>query len=112
VLRNCFGAHTRESSPDGRTIPVPAVGGCQTAANQSRTALCALTGKDGKRPNWLIWDGRGTRVCELLNFWRETGYWWEGEHEKDFYRVQCDRRQYDIYRDRVTGEWFLYRIHE
>ena len=66
----------------------------------------------GAVPGQLSWDGRAKRVRRILNAWRETGYWWEGEHEKDFYRVECDAGQYDIYRDRETGEWFLYRILE
>ncbi|MBI3947522.1 MAG: hypothetical protein HY321_16485 [Armatimonadetes bacterium] len=48
----------------------------------------------------------------LLNAWRETGYWWEGEHEKDFYRVERACGQYDSYCDRLTGEWFRYRVLE
>lgn len=66
----------------------------------------------GQVPALLSWGKRATRVRQLLGFWRETGYWWEGEHEKDFYRVQCDQGQYDIYCDRETGEWFLYRVWE
>lgn len=67
----------------------------------------------GKAPHLLAWGRRRARVEAILNAWRETGYWWEGEHEKEFYRVQCDGGgQYDIYRDRETGQWFLYRVLE
>ncbi len=66
----------------------------------------------GSVPLRLSWGGRQVRVQAILSAWRETGYWWEGEHEKDFYRIQCDRGQYDIYRDRETKEWFLYRVLE
>ncbi|MDH7569794.1 MAG: hypothetical protein QHJ73_09440 [Armatimonadota bacterium] len=66
----------------------------------------------GNVPYRLRWENRWARVQEILNAWRETGYWWEGEHEKDFYRLQCDTGQYDIYRDRETNQWFLYRVWE
>lgn len=66
----------------------------------------------GNVPQSLSWNGRRRRVLRILTAWRETGYWWEGEHEKDFYRLECDTGQYDIYRDRVTRQWFLYRILE
>lgn len=66
----------------------------------------------GKVPQTLAWGRRQVRVLRVLSAWRETGYWWEGEHEKDFYRLECDPGQYDIFRDRTTEEWFLYRVLE
>ncbi len=43
--------------------------------------------------------------------WRETGEWWAGESEKDFYRVHGDGGFAAIIgRNRETKEWHLYQL--
>ena len=42
-------------------------------------------------------DGRA-RQARILDWWRETGRWWEGEQEKEFLRVEAG------------GVYVLYRI--
>ena len=47
----------------------------------------------------------------ILEAWRESGRWWLGEPERDFFRVQTRRGGlYEIARERGTGAWRLVRI--
>lgn len=41
------------------------------------------------RPVGLRLNGHWCRVRRVLDLWRETGRWWEGEKEKQFLRVEA-----------------------
>jgi len=52
-------------------------------------------------------------VEKVLERWRDTGCWWEGESEKAFFRVLCqDGDIREIYCDLLSRQWFLYRIYD
>ncbi len=94
--------------------------------------------REGK-PVWLRRNGRWLRVVDVADCWREVGYWWEGETEKEFLEIVASlpgqgeqwpvasgaktvaggqwlvaseegKRAYVIYRDLVSGQWFLYKV--
>lgn len=53
------------------------------------------------------------QVEKVLERWRDTGCWWEGESEKAFFRVLCqDGGIREIYCDLLSRQWFLYRIYD
>ncbi|MCX7598340.1 MAG: hypothetical protein N2512_05670 [Armatimonadetes bacterium] len=41
-------------------------------------------------PGALRLRGRWRPIRQILDRWRETGRWWEGEQEKEFLRVEAD----------------------
>lgn len=52
-------------------------------------------------------------VEKVLECWRDTGCWWEGESEKVFYRLLChDGSVREIFRDLGSGQWFLYKTYD
>lgn len=52
-------------------------------------------------------------VEKILERWRDTGCWWEGESEKAFFRVLCqDGGIREIYCDLTSQQWFLYRVYD
>ncbi len=67
-----------------------------------------------KTPRWFIWRGRRLEVEAVMDEWLDTGRWWQGEAEKRFVRVVAKhgsvRGTYELYCDRATGKWHLYRI--
>jgi len=96
-------------------------------------ALSAVTtGPDG-RPLAFRWRGRLWRVIRTAEVWKEVGYWWEGEGEKTFFRLETEGgRLVEVYFDSralgpagsgdpaaapsgdpvVRGTWFLYRVYD
>jgi len=64
-------------------------------------------------PTELYMRGQWSKVEEVLEVWRDTGCWWEGEEEKIFYRVALSKGgMVEIYRYVVGGKWFVYRIYD
>ncbi len=67
----------------------------------------------GGRPLFLRWRGRSWRVTRTADVWKDVGCWWEEEGEKVFYRLEVDGgRLFEVYLDRRTGKWFLYRVYD
>lgn len=53
------------------------------------------------------------QVEQVLDCWRDTGCWWEGESEKLFYRLSLDNRDIvEIYWDLGTDTWVLYKVYD
>ncbi|HOQ09808.1 MAG TPA: hypothetical protein PLG09_06755 [Syntrophomonadaceae bacterium] len=58
-------------------------------------------------------DQQTFRVEQVLDCWRDTGCWWEGESEKLFYRLSLDNGAIvEIYRDLETHAWLLYKVYD
>lgn len=52
-------------------------------------------------------------VYMILDYWHDTGCWWEGESEKAFYRLSCQGNGIlEIFKDLQSNEWFLYKIYD
>jgi len=55
-------------------------------------------------------------VTLLLPFWNE--WWipapgWENEPEKVFYRLLADDGGlYELYQERLSGRWYLYKVYD
>ncbi len=64
-------------------------------------------------PVAIRYGGYVLAVEKILERWRDTGCWWEGESEKAFFRVLCqDGGIREIYCDLTLKQWFLYRIYD
>ncbi|PKM47846.1 MAG: hypothetical protein CVV03_01305 [Firmicutes bacterium HGW-Firmicutes-8] len=69
---------------------------------------------DGKNaPLAFRWNGRWAPVNRILEIWKDTGAWWDGEAEKTFYRLETSAGGlYELYLDNADQTWFLYRIYD
>lgn len=70
----------------------------------------------GGLPRRFRWQGRWFWVDDVLEFWRDTGQWWEGEAEKAFFRLQAGaggagKGLFELYRVE-SGEWRLYKVYD
>ena len=58
-------------------------------------------------------NGKWLPVSQVLDIWKDTGIWWDGESEKTFYRVNTPEGSlFELYRDSVSRSWFLYRVYD
>jgi hypothetical protein len=87
---------------------------------------------DPAAPVAFSWRGRRYDIDERLTTWREAGEWWQGRdiREREYFRVlarpsgalatgeldadgflitSCSA-VYDIYRDRLKGDWRMARL--
>ncbi|WP_157109890.1 hypothetical protein [Thermanaeromonas toyohensis] len=49
---------------------------------------------------------------EVLDRWKDTGEWWNGETPKLFVRFLTDSGVWELYRDLPDGRWFFYRRYD
>lgn len=55
---------------------------------------------------------KGLQVQKVLEHWKDTGRWWAGEKEKNFYRLLCqDGSVHEIFFDYEQG-WHLYKTYD
>lgn len=64
-------------------------------------------------PQSFQWRRKSYVVSTVLEKWIDTGAWWEGEAEKVFYRlVTHDGGLYELYQERISGRWYLYKVYD
>jgi hypothetical protein len=67
----------------------------------------------GGNPVAFRWAGGRYRVREVLDFWRETGRWWEQEAETETWRVDTiEGGVFELVRTPSTGTWKLYKAYD
>jgi len=67
----------------------------------------------GGLPRSFRWRGRRYTVRAVLERWKETGRWWEGEASKFFFRVETTGGGlWELYFDTGTRTWRLYRVYD
>jgi hypothetical protein len=66
----------------------------------------------GGLPRSLAWAGRWETIEEVGGRWRVADEWWRRPIHRDYFRVQTRSLLCDIYRDRLTKEWYLERIYD
>lgn len=68
---------------------------------------------DKYTPLAFFYSTRWLPVDHVLEIWKDTGTWWDGESEKIFYRIAAGSgSMYELYRDTGSHIWFLYRIYD
>lgn len=68
---------------------------------------------EGDMPRTLFRGGEVLPVARILDWWRDTGCWWEGEGEKLFFRLLTTTGGiYEIFREEETGKWYLYKEYD
>jgi hypothetical protein len=49
------------------------------------------------------------RIAEIIDWWEETGAWWQGERTRRMFRVQTEK--FGVFELEQDGDqWRLYRI--
>lgn len=76
---------------------------------------------DGQ-PAEFVWRGRLYRVAGLIEHWKESGSWWDGEAERDVFRVvDASGRIFELHRTQNAllpveadhpGGWLLWGIED
>lgn len=61
-------------------------------------------------PIGFVWNGADYTITDVLEEWRDTGCWWDGEGEKAFYHLRTISGEYELYQDLMQNTWHLYRI--
>jgi hypothetical protein len=61
------------------------------------------------KPHTFTDDGYTHRIALIVDSWQEAGAWWLDEPSHTIYTVMTTHEfVYDI--ERVSGDWFLYRV--
>lgn len=64
-------------------------------------------------PKFFWWRGQQYTVRAVLERWKDTGRWWEGERPKFFFRLQTSGGGlWEVYFDPAERAWFLYKIYD
>lgn len=62
-------------------------------------------------PHSFYWRGQQYEVYEILDQWRDTGCWWQGEKEKFFIRtLLTDKSIVELYYQEDT--WSIYKTYD
>jgi hypothetical protein len=74
-------------------------------------------GNDGAaeraRPVSFGWQNQTHQVDEITREWRVDIDWWRGRIWRDYFKLSTDTGLLVIiYRDLVSGEWYLQRLYD
>jgi hypothetical protein len=65
------------------------------------------------RPISFLYKGRKEGVEEICEQWRVSQEWWRSTVDREYFRVRTVRGIVcEMYRDLLTGAWYLQRIYD
>jgi hypothetical protein len=65
------------------------------------------------RPISFLHKGRKEDVKEICELWRVSREWWKSAIDREYFRVRTVRGIVcEMYRDLLTGAWYLQRIYD
>jgi hypothetical protein len=73
--------------------------------------ITVRAGRDGV-PRSLEWWGAWEPIEKIGRRWRIADEWWRRPIHRDYFRVETRSLLCEIYRDRLTKEWYLERIYD
>jgi hypothetical protein len=66
-----------------------------------------------KTPHAFTWQGRTHRVQEIAKRWRVDVDWWRGRVWREYFKLTTHTGLLVIvYRDVLTGHWYLQRLYD
>jgi len=66
-----------------------------------------------REPLAFVYKGRRERVKETLKRWRVVQGWWKRAVEREYLQVRTESGIVcELYRDLLTGAWYLQRIYD
>ncbi|HBK59350.1 MAG TPA: hypothetical protein DDZ84_00970 [Firmicutes bacterium] len=61
-------------------------------------------------PSRFYWSDRWRQIAQVIDHWRESGEWWDGEEDKDYYLItSAGGGCYELCRE-APGQWLLSRV--
>lgn len=64
-------------------------------------------------PRSFIWQGRRHPVQQIAKRWRVDQDWWRGRIWREYFKVATGSGLLVVlYRDFLSGEWFLQRVYD
>jgi hypothetical protein len=96
--------------PDGEPVETWVVHPSLTGAVRP-----SLTENEEEVPQGFYWHGDAHRILDLCNRWRIHTRWWEPRDAvgREYWKVVTDTGLLClIYRDLLSGGWFLCRVHD
>ncbi|MFB0557124.1 MAG: DUF6504 family protein [Dehalococcoidia bacterium] len=65
------------------------------------------------KPIAFLYKGRQQRVGKILKRWRITRGWWKRAMEREYFQIETQTGAIcELYRDLLTGAWYLQRIYD
>ena len=65
------------------------------------------------RPISFLHKGRKESIKEICQQWRMSQEWWRNAVDREYFRVRTVRGIVcEMYRDLLTGAWYLQRIYD
>lgn len=62
-------------------------------------------------PIGFIYNRKPAKVRQINRQWRIREGWWHNEAVREYFQLETSRFVCMIYRDMLTGKWFLQRIY-
>lgn len=66
---------------------------------------------DKGHPSALVWQRREP-VREVMNWWRIYDDWWRVPISRMYYLVTTPTMLLEVYKDLITGDWYLQRVRD
>ena len=64
-------------------------------------------------PRSFVWQGRRHPVEQIAKRWRVDQGWWQGRVWREYFKVATGSGLLVVlYRDFLSGEWFLQRVYD
>lgn len=68
---------------------------------------------DSMRPVGFAWQGQNHQVVEITRAWRVDIDWWRGRVWRAYFKLSTDTGLLVvIYRDLLSGAWYLQRLYD
>jgi hypothetical protein len=65
------------------------------------------------RPSTFLYKGKKERVGETLKQWRIAQGWWRRPVEREYFQVRTESGIVcELYRNLLTGAWYLQRVYD
>ena len=65
------------------------------------------------RPVAFLYKGGKEGVEEICEYWRVSREWWKKATDREYFRVRTVRGIVcEMYRDLLTGAWYLQRVYD
>lgn len=65
------------------------------------------------KPTVLLYKGRREQVREMLKQWRIVQGWWRRPVEREYFQVRTESGTVcELYRNLLTGVWYLQRVYD
>jgi hypothetical protein len=65
------------------------------------------------RPISFIYRGRTEKIEQVARQWRVTQWWWKKAIEREYFQIGTEAGIIcELYRDLLSGHWYLQRIQD